>query len=75
MNPNDLISQATAARLRGVDRAAIADLIKRGRLRTASIDGVPYVYRSEVLSFERQKPGPKPKISKAGARTKPRLKV
>jgi hypothetical protein len=33
MNPQDSVSQATAAKLRGVDRAAIADLIKRGRLK------------------------------------------
>jgi len=43
MNLNDLVSQATAARLRGVDRAAIADLIKRGRLKSVVIDGVPLV--------------------------------
>ncbi len=59
-----LVSQATAARLRGVDRAAIADLIKRGRLRTEEIDGVPYVYESDVLNFERRKPGPRPKAQR-----------
>jgi len=64
MNLNDLVSQATAARLRGVDRAAIADLIKRGRLKSVVIDGVPHVYRSEVLKFERRKPGPKPRVKK-----------
>jgi hypothetical protein len=60
MNPQDLVSQATAARLRGVNRAAIADLIKRGRLNTVEIDGVAYVFRSEVVNFQRQKTGPKP---------------
>lgn len=60
MNLDDLISQAEAARLRGVDRAAIADLIRRNRLRAFSVGGVPYVRRSEVLKFQKQKPGPKP---------------
>jgi len=64
MNPNDLIRQATAAKLRGVAPEAISDLIKRGRLRSVVIDGVPHVYRSEVLKFERQKPGPKPRVKK-----------
>jgi hypothetical protein len=65
MNPQDLVSQAEAARLRGVDRAAIADLIKRGRLKTVKIDGVAYVYRSEVVNFQRGKPGPKPQKKRA----------
>ncbi len=61
MNTKDLISQAAAAKLRGVDRAAIANLIRRGRLRTKTISGVPHVYLSEVLNFKPHKPGPKPK--------------
>lgn len=59
LGKKQIVSQATAARLRGVDRAAIADLIKRGRLRAILIDGVRYVYLQDVLNFERQKPGPK----------------
>jgi hypothetical protein len=61
MYPNDLLRQATAARLRGVSPAALAQLIKRGRLKTYVIDGVPHVSRREVLDLERQPPGPKPK--------------
>ena len=64
MNLSELISQATAARLRGTSRAAIADLIERGRLRTQEVDGVLYVFRHEVLAFEKHKPGPKPKTRK-----------
>lgn len=60
MDLNDLVSQATAARMLNVGRAAIAGLINRGRLRTVKIDGVPYVYRSSVERFQKQKPGPKP---------------
>jgi hypothetical protein len=61
MYPNDLMRQVNAARLRGVSSAAIAELISRGRLKTYEIDGVHYVSRREVLKFERQKPGPKPR--------------
>jgi hypothetical protein len=60
MNLKDFVSQATAARMLGISRAAVADLIKRGRMRTEKIDGVPYVYVSDVINFQPQKPGPKP---------------
>jgi hypothetical protein len=60
MFPNDLMRQATAARLRGVSPAAIADLISRGRLKTYNVAGVQFVSRREVLALERQTPGPKP---------------
>lgn len=55
----DLISQAEAARIRGVSRAAIRDLIRRERLRSVSVGGRELVYRSEVEAFEKEKPGPK----------------
>jgi excisionase family DNA binding protein len=59
-NPmSDLISQAEAARLRGVTRAAIRDLIRRNRLRSISVGGRELVYKREVLAFEKDKPGPK----------------
>lgn len=56
---SDLISQAEAARLRGVTRAAIRDLIRRGRIRSLTVGGRDLVYRSEVEGFEKEKPGPK----------------
>lgn len=56
----DLISQAEAARIRGVSRAAIRDLIRRERLRSITVGGRELVYRSEVEAFEKDKPGPKP---------------
>jgi excisionase family DNA binding protein len=60
VNPlQDLISQAEAARLRGVSRAAIRDLIRRGRLRSIEVAGRGLVYKSEVEAFENKKPGPK----------------
>lgn len=57
---SDLISQAEAARIRGVTRAAIRDLIRRERLRSITVGGREFVYRSEVEAFEKDKPGPKP---------------
>jgi excisionase family DNA binding protein len=53
----DLISQAEAARLRGVTRAAIQDLVRRGRIRSVNVGGRSLVYRSEVESYEKGEPG------------------
>jgi excisionase family DNA binding protein len=55
----DLISQAQAAELRGVTRSAIADLVKRGRLRSVEIGGRFLVYRSDVEGFESKQGWPK----------------
>lgn len=49
--PSDLITPAEAARIRGVSRAAIADLIKRGRLRPHEVGGRPFLSKAEVESF------------------------
>jgi hypothetical protein len=57
----NLISQAEAARLRGVTRAAIADLIKRERFTVVEVGGTKFLKRSEVLAFEKDKPGPREK--------------
>lgn len=53
----DLISQAEAARLRGVSRAAIQDLVRRGRVRSVNIGGRSLVYRSEIVNYEQGEPG------------------
>lgn len=53
----DLISQAEAARLRGVTRAAIQDLVRRGRIRSANVGGRALVYRSEIADYEQGEPG------------------
>lgn len=55
----DLITQTEAASLRGVSLASINELIKRGRLRIKEVFGKRLVYKSEVLAFEKEKPGPK----------------
>jgi excisionase family DNA binding protein len=55
----DLITVTEAARLRSVSRAAIHELVQRGRLRSEKMFGRVLLYRSEVEAFERNKPGPK----------------
>lgn len=57
----DLITQSEAARLRKptVTRAAIGYLVASGRLRSREVFGRRLVYRSDVLAFEPQRPGPK----------------
>ena len=45
------VSQAEAARLRGVTRQAIARLIKRGRLRTKTVAGYVVVHRDDLARF------------------------
>jgi excisionase family DNA binding protein len=54
---SDLISQAEAARLRGVTRAAIQDLVRRGRIRSVNVGGRALVYRSEIEDYEPGEPG------------------
>lgn len=54
---SDWISQADAARLRGVSRQAIAKLIKAGRLTGLTVGGHVFVNREEVLAFEPRRAG------------------
>jgi len=49
----DWISQTEAARIRGVTRQAIANLIKRGRLKTLEIGGHHLVNKKELLEFQK----------------------
>lgn len=53
----DLITQAEAARIRGVTPASIAELVTRGRLRHVQMFGKRLVFRSEVEAFEREHKG------------------
>jgi len=55
------ISQAEAARLRGVSKQAIANLIHRGRLTTVSVADRTLVLRKEVEAFVSQSAGRPPK--------------
>ena len=49
-----LISQAKAAEMCGVTRAAIHDLVRRGRLRSLEVEGRDLVYFKEVVLFSRE---------------------
>lgn len=50
--PDAWISQAEAARIRGVSRQAISRLVKKGRVRSASIGGRLFVLRKDVEDFQ-----------------------
>jgi IS30 family transposase len=56
-NDKHWISKSEAARLRGVSRQAIWELVKRGRLVPAAYGRRMYLRRSDVLNFERGKKG------------------
>ena len=57
------VTVAEAAELRGVSRAAMHELVRRGRLRSEKMLGRVLLYRSEVETFEKDKPSPKPNHS------------
>jgi hypothetical protein len=46
-----LISQAKAAEMCGMTRAAIQDLVRRGRFRSIEVEGRDLVYLEEVEEF------------------------
>lgn len=60
INPDDWISQADAARLRGVSRQAISKLIRKGRLTTRDLGGHTFVFRPDL---ERQQFGADPSVA------------
>jgi excisionase family DNA binding protein len=72
----EYVSQAEAARIRGISQQAIANLIRRGRLAPVSLGGRTLVHRSEVEAFvARPKLGrPHKKTGKKKARQKSRPK-
>jgi excisionase family DNA binding protein len=53
----DWVSQADAARIRGVSRQAIGRLLKKGRFRVLKIGGKVLLKRSDVESFKPEQPG------------------
>lgn len=55
---SEWISKSQAARLRGISRQAIWELVKRKRLSTFVFAGRVYLYRSEVVNFQRRARGP-----------------
>ncbi len=54
---DEWISQAEAARIRGVSRQAIARLIKKGRFQVLRIGGKVLLKRSEVKAYEPDRAG------------------
>jgi excisionase family DNA binding protein len=59
--PEDWVSQAEAARIRGVTRQAIGRLIKKGRLQVWLVGGRSLVRRGEVETYSPKIAGRRPK--------------
>jgi len=57
LNPDEWISQAEAARIRGVTRQAISRLASRGRIRSITVAGRLLVSRADTTKFEPQTAG------------------
>lgn len=55
--PAEWVSQAEAARIRGVSRQAIAKLIRKGRFRVLAIAGRVLVWRKDVEAYQPELPG------------------
>lgn len=60
-SPDEWLSQAEAARVRGVSRQAISKLIKAGRLKTLEVGGHVLVSKEDIHKFEPGKAG-RPKL-------------
>jgi excisionase family DNA binding protein len=73
-NIEDWISQAEAARIRGVSKQAIAKLIARNRLSAHEIGGRMLVRRSEVEAFVPMPIGRPRKKAAAKKQTTPKKK-
>jgi len=66
IDPDDLLTVAQAAEIRGVTRQAINHLIREGKLPVVEIAGKRFVKRGEVLKFEPDKGGRPSKKKKGG---------
>lgn len=67
--PDDWISQAEAAGIRGVSRQAIHQLVQKGRFRTYEVAGRTLVLREDVVQYEPDKGGRPPAIDEAEGKT------
>lgn len=56
-NPSEWITQAEAARLRGVSRQAINKLVQKGHLETIEIGGIAFIKRAELEVYVVREPG------------------
>jgi len=52
INPDDLVTQTTAAKIRGVSLQAIEGLVRRGKLKLTIIDGHKFVSRKELEKYK-----------------------
>jgi excisionase family DNA binding protein len=57
---DEWVSQAEAARMRGVSRQAIARLIKKGRFRILEIGGKVLLRREDIEAYRPEAPGRPP---------------
>jgi hypothetical protein len=73
--PEELISQAEAARIRGVSQQAISNLIRRGRLSSTLVAGRTLVLRVEVETFVAQPKLGRPPKKAAGKKAVKRSKA
>lgn len=51
-NPDDWISQADAAKMRGLSRQRLNQLVQDQRFRTLDVGGRPLVLRADVEAYE-----------------------
>lgn len=73
INEDDMITQADAARIRGVSHEAIRNLVQRGRLKAYRIGGKIFLSRKDVEAFEPDVGG-RPKKKKSQTKTNRRAK-
>lgn len=62
------ISQAEAARLRGVTRQAIAKLVRKGKVRKTIFGGHTFINKADILNFTPSKAG-RPRKEQNGSDT------
>lgn len=63
------VSQAEAARIRGISRQAIAKLIKKQRFRVLRVGGRLFLRRRDVEHYRAERPG-RPKNERKNTRAK-----
>ena len=59
IKPEGWISQAEAARIRGVSQQAIDNLVKRNRFKTLKFGGRTLLNRADVENYQQHPPGPR----------------
>jgi hypothetical protein len=74
IDPEELISQAQAARIRGCSHQAIVGLVKRGKLRTFKIGDKIFVLKSEVEAYNPGRAG-RPKKKRVSGKTARKTKT